>query len=212
MSEQSSYLRYLPPVLWQDGPPQPAFSLGSMLRIFEKLLTGTTADRARAAALAPFLPWRVSWVALEFPTLQGTALWDEYQQRKVTAQIAQIYRLRGRRAGLSMYLDLYAVGGAQPRVAIDDGSRLLSVTPQADAMAPVTALVSQGPVVSGTRVIAEGLTRPWCVATDSGGNLLVGDIGLPSNLPVQLPDRSALNRSALDPGRVTAQTAAAGIR
>ena len=127
-------------------------------------------------------------MALEFPTLQDTPLWDEYQQRKVTAQIAQLYRLRGRKAGLNMYLDLYAVGRTRPRVALDDGSRLLSVTPQTGVMAPVTEFVLQGPVVSGTRVI-EGLTRPWCATTDSGGYLLVGDIGLPSNLPVQLPDR-----------------------
>lgn len=215
MTEQSSYLRYLPPVLWQDEPAAPEFSLGSMLRIFEKLLTGiddgvsvphgdhedpplmtqvaslqqlfdpwrTPADKRK-----PFLPWLASWVALEFPTLQDTPLWDEYQQRKVTAQTAQLYRLRGRKAGLNLYLDLYAVGRTRPRVALDDGSRLLSVTPQTGVMAPVTEFVLQGPVVSGTRVI-EGLTRPWCATTDSGGYLLVGDIGLPSNLPVQLPDR-----------------------
>lgn len=208
MTEQSSYLRYLPPVLWQDEPAAPEFSLGSMLRIFEKLLTGiddgvsvphgdhedpplmtqvaslqqlfdpwrTPADKRK-----PFLPWLASWVALEFPTLQDTPLWDEYQQRKVTAQTAQLYRLRGRKAGLNLYLDLYAVGRTRPRVALDDGSRLLSVTPQTGVMAPVTEFVLQGPVVSGTRVI-EGLTRPWCATTDSGGYLLVGDIGLPSNL------------------------------
>jgi phage tail-like protein len=211
MSEQSSYLRYLPRVLWQDEPAAPQFSLGSMLRIFEKLLTGIPdgvdiphGDHEHAPIMtqiaglpqlfdpwttpAPFLPWLASWVALDFPTLQGVSLWDEYQQRKVTAQTAQIYRQRGRKAGLNLYLDLYAVGRTQPRVALDDGSRLLSVTPQAGGMAAATGLVSQGPVVTNAQVI-EGLTRPWCVATDSGGNLLVGDIGLPSNLPVQLPDR-----------------------
>jgi phage tail-like protein len=211
MSEQSSYLRYLPRVLWQDEPAAPQFSLGSMLRIFEKLLTGIPdgvsiahGDHEHAPIMtqidglpqlfdpwttpAALLPWLASWVALQFPTLQGVALWDEYQQRKVTAQTAQIYRLRGRKAGLNLYLDLYAVGRTQPRVALDDGSRLLSVTPQAAGMAAATGLVSQGPVVTSTEVI-EGLTRPWCIGTDSGGNLLVGDIGLPSNLPVQLPDR-----------------------
>jgi phage tail-like protein len=212
VSEQSSYLRYLPPVLWQDDPAAPEFSLGSMLRIFEKLLTGIPdgvsvrhGDHEHPPLMtqianlqqlfdpwltpAAFLPWLASWVALEFPTLQGIALWDEYQQRKVTAQIAQIYRLRGRKAGLNLYLDLYAVGRTQPRVALDDGSRLLSVTPQAGQIAPVTALVSQGPVVTGTSVTAEGLTRPWCIAVDSGGDLLVGDIGLPSGLPFQLKSR-----------------------
>ena len=44
MTEKSSYLRYLPPVLWGQEEPLPAFSLGAMLRIFEKILTGIDDD------------------------------------------------------------------------------------------------------------------------------------------------------------------------
>ena len=40
MPDKSSYLRFLPPVLWEKEPPAPEFSLGGMLRIFEKILTG----------------------------------------------------------------------------------------------------------------------------------------------------------------------------
>ena len=40
MAGTSTYLQYLPPVLWKDEPAPPEFSLGAMLRIFEKLLTG----------------------------------------------------------------------------------------------------------------------------------------------------------------------------
>jgi len=44
MAELSSYLRHLPPVLWQDEPAPPGFSLGTALRIFEKVLTGIDDD------------------------------------------------------------------------------------------------------------------------------------------------------------------------
>ena len=136
-----------------------------------------------------FLPWLASWVALEFPTLQDEPLWEEYQRREVTAGIAQIYRLRGRRAGLNQYLELYAVGHTRPRVTVDDGARLVSVTPRAGAPADVSALVTQGPVVIGNEVRAEGLTRPWCVTVDAAGDLVVGDIGLPDSAAVTVPSR-----------------------
>jgi phage tail-like protein len=213
ISNKSSYLRYLPPVLWQDDPVAPEFSLGAMLRIFEKILTGITDDVSlphgdhehasitdQIAQLhrlfdpwttpEQFLPWLASWVALDFPTLQDIPLWDEYQRRKVTSDIAQIYRLRGRKAGLNKYLDLYAVGRTRPRVALDDGTRLLSVTPAPGTIATVAGLVSQGPIVmTDNSVRAEGLTRPWCVAVSSDGSLLVGDTALPAGVPVQLKNR-----------------------
>ncbi|MFI8234973.1 phage tail protein [Streptomyces sp. NPDC085900] len=37
---KSSYLRYLPPVVWQDAPNNAGFSLGEALCVFEKILTG----------------------------------------------------------------------------------------------------------------------------------------------------------------------------
>lgn len=204
MSEPSSYLKYLPPVLWQDEPAAPGFSLGAMLRIFEKILTGipdgvsvphdpVTAqiagvDRLFGPWTAPqrFLPWLASWVALEFPALQNTQLWDEYQQRKVTDEIARIYRLRGSKAGLNLYLDLYAVGSTRPRVALDDGTRLLSVLPGAAGAAAVTGLVSQGPAVMNNTVSVAGMARPWCVAVSSDGSILVGDTAVPAGAPVPL--------------------------
>ncbi|WP_328475131.1 phage tail protein [Actinoplanes sp. NBC_00393] len=208
MSDVSSYLRYLPPILWRDDPPPESggLGLGALLRIFEKIATGLPdGDREhpaftdRIAELhrlfdpwttpAEFLPWLASWVALDFPTLQGELLWDEYQRRKVTAEIARIYRLRGRRAGLNQNLDLYAVGSTQPRVCVDDGARLVSVVPRPGERAEVTALVSQGPVVIGTQVRAEGLTRPWHVTTGADGSLFVADIGLPDDAGVALPGR-----------------------
>ena len=44
MADKSSYLQYLPPVLWEHDPPAPEFSLGAVLRIFEKVLTGIADD------------------------------------------------------------------------------------------------------------------------------------------------------------------------
>ncbi|WP_405066398.1 phage tail protein [Kribbella sp. NBC_01510] len=226
MSDVSSYLNYLPPVLWaNDAPPSTSeasdvrLGLGAALRIFEKVATGLPdavtllhhdaehpgndhehsalteeiADLHRLfdpwTTPIAFLPWLASWVALEFPTLQGQPLWAEYQRRKVTAEIAQIYRLRGRRAGLNQYLELYAVGQARPRVSVDDGGRLLVVTPRPGALSEVSSLVSQGPVVIGSKVRSEGLTRPWCVTAATDGSLFVGDIGLPEGASVPLPSR-----------------------
>jgi phage tail-like protein len=159
----------------------------------DRALTDEIADLHRLfdpwTAPADFLPWLASWVALEFPTLQGEPLWEEYQRRKVTAEIAQIYRLRGRRAGLNQYLELYAVGHTRPRVSVDDGARLVTVTPRPGAPAAVDALVTQGPVVVGNDVRSEGLTRPWCVTLDGDDGLVVGDIGLPDDAAVKLPSR-----------------------
>jgi phage tail-like protein len=215
VAQKSSYLRYLPPVLWQNEPDLPEFSLGAVLRIFEKVLTGIDDDvdlvhgdhrhEAVTAVVAglhrlfdpwqtppEFLPWLASWVGLEFPTLQGEPLWDEYQQRKATAEITRIYRLRGLPAGLNRYLDLFAVGQTRPRVTLDDGRRLLMTRPRPEEpaqLAPVAALVSQGPVLAGSSVVSEGLVRPWCVAPAPGGGCFVGDIGVPPSIPIPLRSR-----------------------
>ena len=213
MADKSSYLQYLPPVLWEQDPPAPEFSLGAVLRIFEKVLTGIADDvpahpplTAEIAGLdrifdpwktpERFLPWLASWVALQFPTLQDTDLWDEYQRRKVTSEIAQIYRLRGLKAGLDQYLDLYAVGRTRPRVALDDGRRLLAVTPRPGTLAPVAGLVTQGPVVTRDGVRSDGLIRPWCVAAAPDGALFVGDQGVPE--PIAPPLRNRVWRIGAD--------------
>jgi phage tail-like protein len=213
--DQSSYLRYLPPVLWRDVPPDQGppvgVRLGEWLRIVEKLLTGIDdgvtlphGDHTHPAITdviaatdrlfdpwktpADMLPWLASWVALELPTLRGQPLWDEYQRRRVTAGIAATYRRRGLKAGLLAHLGLHALGPARPRVAVDDGSRVLVTRPRPDAVAPVSCLVSQGPVLRGQTVVTEGLIRPWCIARSSAGEFFVGDSGLPS--AVALPLRS----------------------
>lgn len=216
MAGKSSYLQYLPPVLWEDEAEGDAFSLGTVLRIFEKILTGIDDDvavRRDGRDVLPvkdridrlhrlfdpwttderFLPWIASWVALEFPTLRDQHLWDAYQRRKVTSEIARIHRARGLKAGLSAQLDLFSVGPIRPRVAVDDGSRLLVTTPRAQGgLAPVTALVTRGPVLreQGQPAIP-GLVRPSCLAVGPGGAMFLGDAGVPSDAtpPVPLPSR-----------------------
>lgn len=200
MSDKSKYVDYLPSVLWEQEPPEESSS-GSLLRIFEKVLTGIDdgveishghhAHDPVAALIArldqlfdpwhvpeQFLPWLASWVALEFPTAQGQPLWDEYQRRKVTSEIARIYRKRGIKEGLNQHLHLLALGDARPRITIDDGSRLLVTSPIPGRLAPIASLLSQGPVIDKTRVVSEGIIRPWCIAAAPDGSLFIGDRGV----------------------------------
>ena len=216
MSEPSSYLRYLPPVVWQDDDPASGLSVGGWLRIVEKVLTGIPDDVAlphgdhehaavtdviaRVDTLfdpwrtpAPFLPVaRVVGRAAASRPSKGEPIWDEYQQRRVTSRIAQAHRGRGLRSGLRTYLDLYAPGLIRARVAVDDGSRLLFAVPRPDEPAPIGVLVGQGPQLRGSTVVAEGMVRPWCVARASTGDFFVGDTGVPAaipHVPVTLPNR-----------------------
>ena len=107
---RSSYLQYLPKVLWEDEPPPPAFSLGCYAADLRegadrhrrrrgdrprrpRAPAGRRDDRAPARARRPLadparLPaWLAEWVALELPDA-----WTEYQQRRATAQVADIYQ------------------------------------------------------------------------------------------------------------------------
>ncbi|WP_194814242.1 phage tail protein [Nocardia sp. XZ_19_385] len=215
MDTESSYLRYLPPVLWEDpatwnsalAPPD--FTMGTFLLAFEKLLTGLD-DAVRAhppvaetiAAIpslfdpwhtpSSFLPWLASWVGLEFPMLQDKQLWDEYQRRRATSEITDIHRLRGLKAGMALALDLFAVTRSRPRVAIDDGNKLLVTAPRPGELVPVTALVSQaptlnGPISTGSTIQINGLVRPRCVTTGPDGSLFVGDFGAKSQVSALMP-------------------------
>ena len=204
----SSFLHLLPPVLWDVPPQREGLSLGQLLLIFEKVLTGvpdstllrhgdhvhpaigTAIDHVHEVfdpwtAPERFLEWLATGLGLEVPTLRDEPLWKEYQRRMAIARIAKVYRLRGTKAGLSTYLELFSARLA--RIAIDDGARLLALTPKADEVARVVPLVTQGPVLSGDRVVTQGLLRPWSLAVTSDG-IIVGDIAMPDALG--LPFRS----------------------
>lgn len=212
MADKSSYLRFLPPVLWQAEPDPPGFSLGTTLRIFEKVLTGiddgvpirhpaddgTPVEHDAVGEVigrlhrlfnpwtAPpeFLPWLASWVSLEFPEV-----WDEYQRRKITSEIVGIYRRRGLKRGLYEYLDLYAISNKRPRVAIDEGSRVLMCTPVPGRFATVETLVGHGPVARADHTLVHGgVTRPTCIARAPDGTLYLGDAGTPTYWPTDVDE------------------------
>ena len=211
METNSSYVSYLPAVLWRPDPMDPApagrVPLGPMLRIFEKVLTGVDddvvlghGDHAHQAigdqitelhrVFDPWatpermLGWLASCVDLEFPTLQGVELWGEYQRRRATALIAQIYRQRGLKTGLNRYLDLYSSAEVAPRVVIDDGARLVRVS-TGWSVGSVAGVVTRGPVLSANRsLVAEGLARPQCVARGPDGSLFAADSPLPLETPL----------------------------
>jgi phage tail-like protein len=202
MSEKSSYLHYLPPVLWENEPPSPQLSLGRMLCIFEKILTGIDDDNIIGdsnrkyepietsitrlhklfnpwTAPPEFLEWLASCVSLEFPKVENEYLWDEHQRRKITSEIVKIYQKRGLKEGLKQYLDLYAIAGKRPRIAIDDGSMILMVGPESNQLASINTLISRGAFIDKSgELLCEGIVRPQCIAIAPDGSIFVGDAGI----------------------------------
>src|SRR5262245_41628767 len=116
----SSYLQFLPPVLWEKEAPETDLSLGTLLCVFEKLLTGI--DDGVPQASPPIetliaqlprlfdpwqtqsenLPWLASWVGLTIPDD-----WDDYRRRRAIGAMIGLYRERGSLRGLARLLDLY---------------------------------------------------------------------------------------------------------
>jgi phage tail-like protein len=203
VANKSSYLNFLPTILWEKEPPLPSFSLGAMLRIFEKILSGIDDGEVVVHGshehdgvemvinrlyrlfdpwITPpeFLEWLASWVGLEF-----SPLWDAYARRKITTEIAQVYLQRGLKAGLEKYLNLYTVAATRPRIAIDDCSRILFAEPEPGRFSHLTTLISQGPsvrydLVTGSWIQShEGLVMPMCMVVAPDGSLIVGDLGTP---------------------------------
>jgi phage tail-like protein len=190
MPQKSSYLQYLPPVLWEKEPTPPAFSLGAILCVFEKALTGieddvpAQHDSVKALIdrlpqlfdpwLAPpdYLPWLASWVGLALPDD-----WDEYRRRRTVSEMVGVYRQRGSWDGLARLLDIFTAGPLEPRIAIDDGSKLLAARLAPDSPVDPFTLVSQGPLIRNQAPFLEGLVRPQCLAVAPDGSLFVGDAG-----------------------------------
>jgi phage tail-like protein len=200
--DKSSYLQYLPSVLWDREVPAPGFSLGTMMLVFEKILTGVddgvviqhgdhdhkAIETVIANLYQLFDPWftppefldrLASWVGLKL-----LSNWDEYQCRKAIAEITQIYWQRGLKTSLSQYLALYTVVETRPRIAIDNGNKILFSQPLPGQSAPVNSLVSQGH--QNDPVSYTGLIRPWCIAAVPDGTLYVGDQGTGSHWPFQV--------------------------
>jgi phage tail-like protein len=155
-----------------------------MLMVFEKILTGiddgvTISQRSRGyepiqdviarsfrlydpwTTPPQFLDWLAQWVALQFP-----ATWDEYQRRKITSEIVQIYARRGVKDGLDDFLDIYGISARKPRVVIDDCDKILFAQPLPAQSAPIYTLVSQEPLIA-----------PHCIALGPEGSFFLADEG-----------------------------------
>jgi phage tail-like protein len=118
------------------------------------------------------LPWLAQWVALDLD-----ADWSEYQTRKVIASAVEIYRHRGLRHGLHTFLDIYALKGARPRIAVDDGNALLRArVPGADREVLPYA-IAQAHTVESAAATASVLLHPTGVDVDVLNRYVVADEG-----------------------------------
>lgn len=186
----SSYLQYLPPVLWTKDGEVLDFT-GKFLLIFEKILTGLDDEvpivhnghehsnfeetlnelhklfnSFKAQSNDPewtrkWLEYLASWVALKLEPF-----WDEYQRRKVIGEIVSIYRLRGLKQGLHKYFEIYDVSKAKPRVVIDDGDSIFRI-------------VLEDGIVKTVQPIANGspLLHPMALIIDNSDNYIITDQG-----------------------------------
>lgn len=215
-TDQSSYVRYLPPVLWEGDNPL----LKKLLLVFEKILTGVDDvlpirhnDHEHEAIEVlisqlhqlfdpwqtppQFLDWLASWVDLELPRVwdiqqhQYNPQWSEYQRRNAIAQIVPIYQQRGLKKGLDRFLKLSIPAEIQPRIAIDDGSRVLFMRPQPERFAQIATLLGQKPFLykdasDHDAVLFEGPITPQGIALAPDGSLLLCDNGAPQKLTPDL--------------------------
>lgn len=108
MGNESNFLQYLPPVLWQEDSKQ-----GHLLRRFLHVFEDIVEDLDKQVDEIPkifdpwktrdeFLPWLASWVSLELDES-----WSERQSRSLIRNIANIYKQRGTLKGLEAYLRIY---------------------------------------------------------------------------------------------------------
>jgi hypothetical protein len=193
MTQVSSYLEYLPSVLWSSDDDQ-AMLLARMLCVFEKILTGvpdgvpiphgphehepleTTIDNLHQLfdpwrTRPDFLPWLASCVAL---TLESD--WTEYQRRKLMSEIISAYDRGGLKEGLYKHLDVYVANRARPRIIIDDGEAILRGEPLPDGTLQLHA-VAHSNSVSVPAAATTVLLHPVAIAADLGNNYLVADQG-----------------------------------
>jgi len=179
----SSYLKYLPPVLWKEPNGSPDF-IGQFLLVFEKLLTSmndgvvishgdhthedfeSVLDRLSLL----FNPWKTRAELLDYlatwVALAPEPFWSEYQKRKIIGEIVQIHALRGSKRGLRKHLEIHAAGVAQPRIAIDDGDTVFRIEMKKSKVLDSYAIANGPP-----------LLHPRALAIDALGNLLIADEG-----------------------------------
>lgn len=116
-----------------------------------------------------FLPWLASWLALPLHPE-----WDEYQKRKLIAEIVDVYQHRGLKTGLHTYLDIWAVSPAQPRIAIDDGDAVFRWHP--DDPTELHSIAHSNTIATSGGALTM-LLHPTAIAIDGMNALIVADEG-----------------------------------
>ena len=159
---RSGYLDHLPAVLAEAGPQSGGLSVNDLLLAAETILSGRPGqlvehrdgrlpahthdgiqdviDRLHLLldpyrAPGRFLSWLAGCVGADL--VDG---WGEHQQRRAIAEAVPVLGLCGLKEGLRRRLDLYTVATRPPRIAIDDGSRVLFTTPVPGRRAAVHTL------------------------------------------------------------------------
>jgi len=213
MTNISSYVDYLPSVLWSEENDSSSF-LGRMLCIFEKILSGVPDEFSIGNGTKEYgnfeetiddlnqifdpwktnknlLPWLASWVALTLPED-----FSEYQKRKIISDIVSIYQERGLKKGLQAYLDAYATD-SKPRIAIDDGAAVFRATflENGTAVLHTVAYSNAISLQSETNTYEDNsnedklvttLLHPSAIAVDNENNYIVVDKG-DSSLSMKQP-------------------------
>jgi phage tail-like protein len=197
---KSSYLEYLPPVLWRGEPLPPAFSLGRFLLIFEKILTGLddglpivhnghlhsnfeqTIDELHRLYHSfkvrsddplwteQWLAYLASWVGLKL-----LPSWNEYQKRKLISDAVDIYNLRGLKRGLLKYLEIYFISELKPRIAIDIGESVFRIPLKGEQAGRAHVVASGPPIIHPLAVEVDRTSVAY------RGQILIGDAGNPED-------------------------------
>lgn len=156
---------------------------GRPVRNYEKILD----DRAKLLSpwRAPdeFLPWLAQWVALPLRDH-----WSDYQRRYLISKMVEIYRLRGLKRGMYLYLDIHTnFGDALPRFAIDDGEALIRVDlDPVEPRADLHEIAHAQTVTRGANTVTP-LLAPVDMVADTSDRYFVLDQGHASSAPVTPP-------------------------
>jgi phage tail-like protein len=199
MSEMSSFLKFLPPVLWDHPRSGDDFHLGQFLLVFEKLLTGLDdgvvigkGDRrysflqdviARNYLL--YQPWTTpdhlpQTGDPDSANLSGTPL--EWLAQWVALRFPPDWKEYQRRKAVSEIVQIHALRGTKAGLnklldlyAISDLSPRIVIDDASKILFTRPQLQSNAPI--HTLVSQQPLIAPRCVALGKDGFLYVGDRG-----------------------------------
>jgi phage tail-like protein len=197
MAKISSFISYLPPVLWSQETDPDQF-LARMLCIFEKILTGIDDDVAlefEGRAYQPLevtidnlarmfdpwrtrsdlLPWLATWVGID-PSIKLPEL-SEYQQRRMISAMAGIFRGRGLKEDLLAFLEIYTASEARPRIAIDEGITIFRAAALTDGTMRLHPICFSSTVDGAGGPVSAPL-HPSAITVDPlNNNYIVADLG-----------------------------------